>query len=155
MAVIINGKILRNVPGKSEGIDTPVLKINGQELEPGSTLYRHHFDVIIAHTDLAALPENAVVAINVNALSTSGDPWIHLSELDGKGYIITAFGTQILPTPSTNYVVELKLYYDALGILLIDLRDLTTNTISTYAISTVSNGILPIAYEINDSVTKL
>lgn len=41
MAIIINGKIARNVPNGAEGIDVPSIKVNGSALEAGTKLYKH------------------------------------------------------------------------------------------------------------------
>ena len=49
MSVKINGAIFRNVPGESEGIDTPSLLINGQPISGGSgtQLYKHTVAVAV------------------------------------------------------------------------------------------------------------
>ena len=89
----------------------------------GTKLYRHHFDVVLTPTDFATIPVGYQVHINVNALSTSKTPWATLSELDGGGFIVSAFGT--IPN-DFSYIFELKLFYSALnnGTLLLNIHDL-------------------------------
>ena len=111
-------------------------------------LYRHHFDVVLSHADLPAIPEGSPISINVNAMSTSGDAWETLGELDGGGFIVSAFGML-----STN-VVELKLFYKASETLLIQINNLSDGSVTAVALTSV-NGGTPSEFELQDSVTPL
>lgn len=117
-------------------------------------LYRHHFDVVLTNADLSLIPEDTQVHINVNALSTSGTAWQILSELDGGGFIVSAFGN--IPN-NFNYIFELKLFYASLGngTLLLNIHNLTTNTVKAVAITTVGGGQSPNIFALQDSVTPL
>ena len=119
-----------------------------------SKLYRHHFDVVLTHDDLASIPSGAQVSINVNALSNSATPWSTLSELDGDGFIIAAFGTISYPQVVTSYVFELKIFYSSLNTLLINIHDLTDGSVKCAALTTV-NGGSPNAFTLQDSVSAI
>jgi len=118
----------------------------------GTKLYRHHFDIVVGHLDLPLIPEGTAAFINVNALSTSGEEWETLSELDGGGFIVSAFGT--IPNVY-DYIFELKLYYNTLNTLLLNIHDLTDNTVKAVTITTVNNGQTPSTFELQDGVTPL
>lgn len=120
----------------------------------GGKLYRHHFDIVLKHVDLASIPDGAEVRINVNALSNSATPWATLSELDGGGFIVAAFGTITSPVVVTSYVFELKIFYSSLNTLLIDIHDLTDGTVKCAALTTV-NGGSPNTFALQDSVTPI
>lgn len=115
-------------------------------------LYRHHFDIVLGHDDVAVIPAGSTVSINVNALSNSATPWQTLSELDGGGYIVAAFGN--IPN-NYSYVFELKLYYNALGTLLLNVHDLTDNTVKALTATTVGGGQTPSTFALQDSVSAL
>ncbi len=126
----------------------------------GTKLYRHHFDIILQTTDLPTIPNGYHVSININALSTSGEEWETLSELDGGGFIISAFGlindSQGVPA-DYNHIFELKIFYSSVGngTLLLNVNDLTDNSVKAVAITTVFGGQTPNTYQIEDSVTPL
>ena len=126
----------------------------------GSKLYRHHFDIVLTPIDLPTLSSNTQVHINVNALSTNETAWQTLSELDGGGFIISAFGlindSQGVPI-DFNHIFELKIYYSSLGngTLLLNVNDLTDNSVKCVALTTVFNGQSPNSYVLQDSVTPL
>lgn len=124
------------------------------EANKGTKLYKHHFDVVLTNADLPSIPQGTNVSINVNALSTSGTSWQTLSELDGGGFIVSAFGT--IPN-NFSYIFELKLFYASLGngTLLLNIHDLTTNTVKAVAITTVGGGQSPNTFALQDSTTPL
>ena len=96
----------------------------------GGVLYRHHFDVILTYDDIPnAINYGETVAINVNALSNDSEPWETLSELDGKGAIISAFGTVVSPSIDYTKIFELKLFYKAIETLLIDVHVLSSHAV--------------------------
>ena len=124
-------------------------------LDDITIFYRHHFDIILLHQDLPLIiPEGYQVHINVNALSTSGEPWQTLSELDGGGFIIAAFGTIAYPQILYTHVFELKIFYKSLETLLLNIHDLTDNSVKAVALTSVYDGI-PSQFQLEDSVTKL
>ena len=114
----------------------------------GTKLYRHHFDIVLTSVDLPLIPSGVQLHIPVNALSTDKESWDKLEKLDGGGFIITAFGML------STYVFELKIYYKANETLLIHVTNLTDNSVSGLAITTV-NGQTPSQFELEDSVTEL
>ena len=118
----------------------------------GSKLYKHHFDVVLTHADLALIPENSDVHIQVNALSTSSTPWTTLSQLDGGGFIVSAFGN--VPN-NYYYVFELKLFYAAAHALMVNFNNLISNTVTPYALTSCGGGYVPDTWPIQDSVTPL
>lgn len=114
-----------------------------------STLYRHHFDIPLNHTDLSEIPEGSTVTLNVNAISSSGESWEKLRELDGGGFIVTAFAML------GGYIFELKIYYKALDMLFIQISDINNGTVGSYVVSTVGGGSTPSTFPILDSVTRI
>lgn len=118
----------------------------------GTKLYKHHFDVVLTHADLALIPENSDVHIQVNALSTSGTPWATLGELDGGGFIVSAFGN--VPN-NYYYVFELKLFYAAVNALMVNFNNLISNSVTPYAVTSCGGGQAPSTWPIQDSVTPL
>lgn len=100
--------------------------------EFGAKLYVHHFDVVLTDNDLDMLPSGTQVHIHVNAISNDGNEWATLEELDGGGYILSAFGQIVLPTPLPSPIFELKLFNKDYGngALLLQVNDLSSNTIS-------------------------
>ena len=120
----------------------------------GKKLYRHHFDIVLNHDDLDDIPSGSIVTINVNALSLDEKPWETLSELDGGGYILSAFGTIVHPAVVTDYVFELKIYYKTLDVLLVNIHNLTDGSITAVALDSVDGGDTPSSWEIEDSVTS-
>ena len=147
------------LPSKGTSSNYATIAVVDDITQKATCLYRHHFDIPLNNTDLAIIPAGYAVNINVNALSTSGTAWETLSELDGGGFIVSAFGTMCLisdPTQiDTTRVFELKIYYNALGTLLLNIHDLTDNSVTAVAITSVSSGQTPSTYEIDDSVAKL
>jgi len=143
------------------GTEAPLISIEVGDVKysVAQKLYKHHFDVNLNNTDLPLIPVGYVVNINVNALSASGTAWQTLSELDGGGFIVSAFGFMCLlsdPTQiDTAHVFELKVYYNALGKLLLNVHDLTDNTVKAIAIASVGGGLTPSTYAIQDSVVAI
>ena len=119
-------------------------------------LYKHHFDIVLTNDDLALIPAGSSVSINVNAISTDDTEWETLSELDGGGFIGSAFGTISYPSVSYDYIFELKIFYSSLGngTLLLNVHNLTDNSVKCAAVTTVSGGS-PNAFELEDSVSPL
>lgn len=134
---------------------TDVQKLNARTNIGASCVYTHHFDIVLKHADLSLIPEGMEVHINVNVISNSGTPWTKLSELDGGGYIISAFGTISYPQVITSYVFELKIFYSALNTLLLNINDLNYNNVQAVAVTTVFGGTSPNDYNIQDSVSKI
>ena len=142
----------RDYFNKVVGFDTQGFVV---PVSPGTKLYRHHFDIILKHEDLVSIPSGMQVHINVNALSTDSNTWTKLGELDGGGFIVSAFGTISYPQVVTTHVFELKIYYKSLETLLLNVNDLTNNSVSAVAVTTVFGGTTPSNYDILDSVTPL
>lgn len=114
-------------------------------------LYTHHFDVNLTHDDLEAIPELYRVDLNFNVISSSQTPYTKLSDLDGDGYIISAFGLlHDGDTPITTQVFEAKLFYKSLqnGALLLHIHNLQNNEVSCVIVTGLNN------FELHDSVTK-
>ena len=91
--------------------------------------------------------------MNFNVISSDGTTWQTLSELDGKGYIISAFGllhqgTQIV---SQDQVFEAKLFYSALnnGTLLLNVHNISNGSITATAVAGLNS------YSLQDSVNKI
>ena len=106
----------------------------------GTKFYKHHFDVILTHADLALIPENSDVHIQVNALSTSATPWATLGELNGGGFIVSAFGNV---SNNYYYVFELKLFYAAVNALMVNFNNLISNSVTPYAVTSCGGGQVP------------
>ena len=153
MAMINNGKVYRNIQEQVEENAKDIEILQNKAL--GGVLYRHHFDVILHYSDIPlALNPGEVVAINVNALSNDSEPWETLGELDGKGMIISAFGTIVLPSVDFTKVFELKLFYKAIETLLIDVHTLSSHDVGVITAVTVA-GYTPSEFPIEDSVTAI
>ena len=142
--------IFRKLWSKKEIHETVNDGIKSGEIQSGTKLYRHHFDVVLTHSDFALIPEGNQVHIQVNALSSSGKAWETLGELDGGGFIVSAFGTYL-----NTFVFELKLFYKALETLLIDVSNLSDNSITALGLTTVGGGQTPSEFPLQDSVTPL
>lgn len=120
-----------------------------------SCVYTHFFQIILNNTDLPLLPAGAEVRINVNAISKDGNKWQTLSELDGKGYLISAFGTITSPSIDPTNVFELKLFSKDLNILLLNVHNLSDNSIKAIPLVTCGFGQSPKDYPLQDNVTKI
>lgn len=86
-------------------------------------LYSHHFDVVLSLDQLGFSsldPDNTCCAvINFNVLSNNPTPYAKLSDMEGDGYIASAFGRFVPLDPSvsvssafSSIVLEARLVYD-------------------------------------------
>lgn len=116
--------------------------------EVTSCVYSHHFNINI---NAEVVGGTGTIVIPVNAISNNPTPYETLNDLDGDGYIVSAFGMIELPTPLTAFVFELKLFYKALsnGTCLIEAYDLTSNNVRCYTITNMGS------YALEDSVAKI
>lgn len=117
-----------------------------------TTAYIHHFDVNLSHENLSSIPEGSRVDLNFNVISNTETKYTKLSDIDGDGYIISAFGLMYQgDTPLTTYVFDAKLFYKALngGTLLLNINDITNGTIACAVVTALNN------YAITDSVNKV
>ena len=120
-----------------------------------SCVYTHFFQIVLNNADLPSLPAGVEVRINVNAISKDGNKWQTLSELDGKGYIISAFGTITYPSVDPTNIFELKLFSKDLNTLLLNVHNINDNSIKAVALSTCGFGQSPKDFPLHDNVTKI
>ena len=123
--------------------------------EDGSRVYTHFFQIVLNHSDLPLIPEGAEVRINVNAISSSGTEWETLSELDGNGYIVSAFGTIVYPQVDPTNVFELKLFYKSLNTILLNVHSLADNSVKAIALTTCGGGQSAKDFPLIDNVTEI
>lgn len=128
--IVGNGTAINNRKNAFAVYPDGSIKINGNDA--GAKLYVHHFDVVLTDNDIGGLPSGTTVTINVNAISNDGNQWATLEELDGKGYILSAFGQIVLPTPQVSPIFELKLFYKDYGngTLLLQVNNLMDATVT-------------------------
>lgn len=143
---LLLGRKIRQV--KSDILDIETI------LEKKSGVYVHHFDVNLNHDDVAAIPSGYRLDLNFNVISNNDEQYAKLSDMDGDGYIISAFGLlhdMATEIPSTAYVVEGKLFYSALngGTLLLEFNNITAGTVGCAVATGLNN------YELQDSVSKV
>lgn len=133
-----------------DNINKPAFDAIASKVKTLSTkLYRHHFDIVLNETDFPLIPSGTIVSINVNAISTNPNKWTKFGELDGDGFIVSAFGGD-----ATN-IFELKLLYKALEKVFIEIHQISNMSDLPIVISTVGGGQTPSTFPLQDSVTPL
>lgn len=79
-------------------------KKNESAVQKTTQLYIHHFDVVLtleqafgdSATSVATMGGDNWVNINFNVISKNGKAYQKLSDMDGDGYIISAFGAYLV-----------------------------------------------------------
>lgn len=113
-------------------------------------LYTHHFDVMFHESGLLAgevqFPETMIV-INFNCISSNPTPYTKLGDLEGDGYIASAFGTIVLVSHMelVGYV-EARIVYEGTILCNVYYPDGSIRYITEYNMEN---------YEVRDSVTKI
>jgi len=109
------------------------------EIDEGgkTTLYSHHFDLIFEND-----PNFGTFGVEVNAISSNPTPYEKLSDLEGDGYIMSAFGSV-----GTSVFVDLRLVHE--GTCYMYMTQISDGTMSAYYVANMGD------FELEDSVQKI
>ena len=142
VAVFVAGLLIN-----SDKSDSSSITVSRASNKTYTQVYTHHFDVSLS-TDITGFPSG--VSINFNVISNNPTPYQTLSDMDGDGYIISAF-CPLEYNGNIIAVVEGKLFYSALnnGSLLVQLNRLGDNTVENYVFSNLND------FVVLDSVTAI
>ena len=104
-----------------------------------SIVYKHHFDLVLTSAQ-TGLPNDTT--LRFNCVSTTKTPYAKFGDLDGDGFIMSAFGEQ-----AQTVIFDARLLYQ--GNLLVYVSNLTDNSVKAYIIPNMADVV------IFDSVTRI
>lgn len=133
----------------------------GSSSSTATKLYTHHFDVLCEGLfGYDSLDSELVVVFNFNCISDNATPYETLGDLEGDGYIVSAFGivTQVIShfSYTTGNMVyeemtvgyaEARIVYD--GAILCNVYTGDSPEVLSYVFYDMGD------YEVRDSVTKI
>lgn len=119
-----------------------------------SQLYTHHFDVVLTleqafgdlSSTIAAYGGASYVNINFNFMSNNSVAYEELSDMEGDGYIASAFGVYTVGG-SPAFVFNAQLVYD--GNIVLYVTNMSDGSVTTLVVPNMSN------YGLEDSVSAI
>ena len=103
----------------------------------GTTLYSHHFALIFVDD-----PIYGTFGVDVNAISNNPKPYEKLSDLEGDGYIMSAFGSV-----GDSVFVDLRLINE--GTCYMYMTQISDGSMSGYYVENMGD------FEVEDSVQQI
>lgn len=138
----------------SEEIDAQQAQIDVLADRSFTQLYSHHFDVVLTldqafgalASTVAVYGGASYVGINFNVMSNNSTPYETLSDMDGDGYIASAFGVYMVGG-SPAFVFNAQLVYD--GNIVIYVTNMSDSSVVTLVVPNMGN------FVVEDSVSVI